>query len=77
MNSLLKKKIGSETVKKYIEDRKPKIESLKNLKVTVLYINHDYETRPGLSSSLVDLWEELFEFMGIENYEIIKQLAII
>ena len=75
--SLLKKKIGSETVKKYIEDRKPKKETLKNLKVTVLYINHDYETRSGLSSSLVELWEELFEFMGIENYEIIKQLAII
>jgi len=74
---LLKKKIGSETVKKYIEDRKPKKETLKNLKVTVLYINHDYETRSGLSSSLVDLWKELFEFMGIKNYEIIKQLAII
>ena len=75
--SLLKKKIGPETVKKYIEDRKPKKETLKNLKVTVLYINHDYETKPGLSSSLVDLWKELFEFMGIKNYEIIKQLAII
>ena len=74
---LLKKKIGAETVKKYIEDRKPKKENLKNLKVTVLYINHDYETRPGLSTSLVELWEDLFEFMGIENYEIIKQLAII
>ena len=75
--SLLKKEIGSETVKKYIEDRKPKKETLQNLKVTVLYINHDYETRSGLSSSLVDLWEELFKFMGIKNYEIIKQLAII
>ena len=75
--SLLKKKIGAETVKKYIEDRKPKKETLKNLKVTVLYINHNYETRSGLSSSLVKLWEDLFKFMGIENYEIIKQLAII
>ena len=75
--SLLKKKIGSETVEKYIEDRKPKKETLKNLKITVLYINHDYETRSGLSSSLVELWEELFKFMGIKNYEIIKQLAII
>ena len=75
--NLLKKKIGSETVEKYIGDRKPEKETLKNLKVTVLYINHDYETRSGLSSSLVELWKELFKFMGIKNYKIIKQLAII
>ena len=74
--NLLKKKIGAETVKKYIEDRKPKKENLKNLKVTDLYINHDYETRDGLSSSLVALWEDLFKYIGVENYEIIKQLDI-
>ena len=74
--SLLKKKIGAETVEIYLRDRMPKKETLKNLKVTVLYINHDYETRSGLSSSLVELWEKLFKFMGIDNYEIIKQLAI-
>ena len=49
---------------------------LKNLKVTILYINHDYETRPGLSKSLLALWKDLFAYIGIENYEIIKQLAI-
>jgi len=63
-------------VKNYINDRKPKKELLKNLKITILYINHDYETRDGLSSSLVALWEDLFKYIGIENYEIVKQLDI-
>ena len=63
-------------VKNYIDDRKPKMETLKNLKITILYINHDYETRAGLSSSLVALWEDLFKYIGVTNYEIIKQLAI-
>ena len=49
---------------------------LKNLKVTILYINHDYETRPGLSKSLLALWTDLFDYIGIKNYEIVKQLAI-
>ena len=71
-DSLLKKK----KVKNYIDDRKPKKETLKNLKITILYINHDYETRDGLSSSLVALWEDLFKYIGIENYEIVKQLDI-
>ena len=63
-------------IKNYINDRKPSSETLKNLKVTILYINHEYETREGLSSSLVTLWEDLFAYLGIDNYEIVKQLAI-
>jgi len=63
-------------VKDYIDTRKPNKDMLKNLKVTILYINHDYETRPGLSKSLLALWKDLFAYIGIENYEIIKQLAI-
>ena len=63
-------------VKDYIDTRKPSKDMLKNLKVTILYINHDYETRPGLSKSLLALWKDLFAYIGIENYEIIKQLAI-
>ena len=63
-------------VKNYIDDRKPKNETLKNLKVTVLYINHAYETRMGLSTSLVQNWKDLFAYIGIENYEIVKQLDI-
>ena len=68
--------IKKEKVKNYIDDRKPKNETLKNLKVTVLYINHAYETRMGLSTSLVQNWKDLFEYIGIENYEIVKQLDI-
>ena len=70
------KLLKNKKVKNYIDDRKPKKETLTNLKVTILYINHDYETRDGLSSSLVALWEDLFKYIGVENYEIIKQLDI-
>ena len=70
--SLLKKP----GIKDYINDRKPNKETLKNLKVTILYINHDYETKDGLSSSLLELWEDLFKHIGIENYEVVKQLDI-
>ena len=68
--------IKNKKIKNYIDDRKPKRETLSNLKVTILYINHDYETRDGLSSSLVTLWEDLFKYIGIKNYEIVKQLDI-
>ena len=68
--------IKNKKVKNYIDDRKPNKQTLKNLKVTILYINHDYETRDGLSSSLVALWEDLFKYIGVSNYEIIKQLDI-
>ena len=37
---------------------------------------NDYETRDGLSSSLVALWKDLFEYIGVTNYEIVKQLDI-
>ena len=60
----------------YINDRKPNKDTLQNLKITILYINHAYETREGLSGSLVALWEDLFKYIGIENYEIVKQLDI-
>ena len=70
------KLLKNKKVKNYIDDRKPKKETLTNLKVTILYINHDYETRDGLSSSLVALWEDLFKYIGVENYEIVKQLDI-
>ena len=68
--------IKNKKIKNYIDDRKPKKETLSNLKVTILYINHDYETRDGLSSSLVTLWEDLFKYIGIKNYEIVQQLDI-
>ena len=61
-------------VKDYIDTRKPNEDMLKNLKIAILYINHDYETRPGLSKSLLALWTGLFAYIGIENYDVIKQL---
>ena len=70
------KLLKNKKVKNYIDDRKPKKDTLSNLKVTILYINHDYETRDGLSSTLVALWEDLFKYIGITNYEIVKQLDI-
>ena len=66
-------------VKNYINDRKPSKESVKNLKVKILYVNHDYETRDGLSSSLLDLWANLFDHIGIEfdvKKDVVKQLDI-
>jgi len=68
--------LKDEKVKNYIDDRKPNKDTLTNLKVTILYINHDYETRDGLSSTLVALWEDLFKYIGVNNYEIVKQLDI-
>ena len=70
------KLLKNKKIKNYIDDRKPNKKTLTNLKVKILYINHDYETRDGLSNSLVSLWEDLFEYIGIENYEIVKQLDI-
>ncbi len=66
-------------IKNYINDRKPSKESVKNLKVKILYVNHDYETRDGLSSSLLDLWANLFDHIGIEfdvKKDVVKQLDI-
>ena len=70
------KLLKNKKVKNYIDDRKPNKETLNNLKVTILYINHDYETRDGLSSTLVTLWEDLFKYIGVTNYQIVKQLDI-
>ena len=61
---------------KYLEATKPKKEMLKNLKVTVLFMNHAYQSRKDLYITLQDLWKDLFEHIGIENYEIIPQLDI-
>ena len=50
---------------------------LKNLKVTVLFMNHSYQTRKDLYISLEKLWKELFNYIGIKNFEIIPQIDII
>ena len=70
-NQLLKKE---KSFAKYLEATMPKKEMLKNLKVTVLFMNHAYQSRKDLYITLQDLWKDLFEYIGIENYEIIPQL---
>jgi len=58
----------------YIKATKPSKDSLENLKVKVLYINHDCQTRKDLYITLLVLWEDFFKHLGITNYEIISQL---
>ena len=72
-NQLLEKE---KSFAKYLEATKPTKEMLKNLKVTVLFINHAYQSRKDLYITLQALWEGLFKHIGIENYEIIPQLDI-
>ena len=55
----------------------PTKEMLKNLKVTVIFMNHSYQTRKDLYISLEKLWKELFNYIGIKNFEIIPQIDII
>ena len=61
----------------YIDRTKPTKKMLKNLKVTVLFMNHSYQTRKDLYISLEKLWKELFNYIGIKNFEIIPQIDII
>lgn len=61
----------------YIDRTKPTKEMLKNLKVTVIFMNHSYQTRKDLYISLEKLWKELFNYIGIKNFEIIPQIDII
>ena len=58
----------------YINATKPNNEMLKNLKVKVLFINHGYQTRKDLYITLQDLWEDMFKYIGISNYEIVPQI---
>mgnify|MGYP001299644086 FL=1 len=60
----------------YINRTMPKKEMLKNLKVTVLFMNHSYQTKKDLYITLEELWLGLFNHMGIE-FEIIPQIDIL
>ena len=70
---LLKK---NKTFKNYVEVTKPNQDMLKNLKITVLFINHAYQTRPDLHVSLKKLWVDFFQHLGInsQNVEWIHQI---
>ena len=66
----------------YINRTKPTKEMLKNLKVTVLFMNHSYQTKRDLYITLEKLWLGVFNHMGIEienpeKFEIIPQIDIL
>ena len=60
----------------YLEQTKLDKKLLENLKVKVLFLNHDCtrETNPKAAESLQKLWVEIFNDMGINNVEWLPQL---
>ena len=58
----------------YINKTKPTNEMVKNLKVKVLFINHKYQNDKDLYVTLEKLWIDMFNYIGINNVEIIPQL---
>ncbi len=72
----LKGLLKNKTTKNYLEQTKLKDEQLENLKVKVLFMNHNYscETNMKAAESMHLLWKELFDYMGIKNVEWVWQL---
>ena len=72
LEGLLKNKV----TKNYLEQTKLDNKLLENLKVKVLFLNHDYsgETNPKAAESMQKLWIEIFNYMGIRNVEWVLQL---
>ena len=72
LKGLLKNKV----TKNYLEQTKLDKKLLENLKVKVLFLNHDCtrETNPKAAESLQKLWVEIFNDMGINNVEWLPQL---
>ena len=72
LKGLLKDKV----TRNYLEKTKPKKKQLENLKVKVLFLNHNYscETNPKAAESMQKLWVEIFDYMGISNVEWVWQL---
>ena len=58
----------------YIDRTKPNAEMVKDLKVKILFINHGYQTRKDLYITLEQLWVDIFNHIGIKNFEIIPQI---
>ena len=63
--------LKNKTTRDYLEATKLNKEQLENLKVKVLFLNHNYscETSPKAAKSLQLLWDELFSYQGIDNVE--------
>ena len=58
----------------YMNRTKPNAEMVKDLKVKILFINHGYQTRKDLYITLEQLWVDIFDHIGIKNFEIIPQI---
>ena len=73
LKKLLKKYKETEN---YLDQTKLKPKELENLKVKVLFLNHNYscETNIKAAESMQKLWVELFTYMGINNVEWVWQL---
>ena len=70
------KLLENKTIKDYLDETKLNKDQLENLKVKVLFLNHNYscETSPKAAKSLQLLWNELFTYIGIDNVEWVWQL---
>ncbi len=66
----------NKVTKNYLEQTKLDKKLLENLKVKVLFLNHNYscETNPKAAESMQKLWDEIFNDMGISNVEWVWQL---
>ena len=66
----------NKVTKNYLEQTKLDKKLLENLKVKVLFLNHNYscETNPKAAESMQKLWVEIFDYMSISNVEWVWQL---
>ena len=65
------KLLENKKIKRYFDTRKP--ENVENLKVSIFFMNHSYQTKCDLEESLETLWIDIFAYLGIKdvkwNYE--------
>ena len=59
------KLLKNKDIKRYFDTRKP--ENVENLKVTIFFMNHSYQTKCELEETLQDLWNDIFAYLGINN----------
>jgi len=57
--------IKDKKIKRYFDTRKP--DNVENLKVSIFFMNHAYETKCNLEESLETLWVDIFSYWGINN----------
>ena len=65
--------IKNESLRDYIDSSSPKDI---NPFVKIIYMNHNYETMRTLDKSLISLWVDYFDYMGLKNINFIRQLDL-